>query len=278
MSEDGSKADGDSALSEHEKKVRSDLETQKIALDRYKANLDFWKFMGASVFAAIAIAAISPLFQWASAKLEDARKGRELSQTRAAFHDTYIKDFVEKAVGQDIELRIRLAAYFAGVSDDSYKTGWRSYHKELSDLRDKTREMINTGERQLFEIQESDHPDPVLTAEIKRKLAWWYGELGYSRPDRDVVGDPRTELADVGHRVDTINRLTDAQAIAVYKALAPSISSRRPSVQALLKGSDPNRKAASDGSIAKALLKMWVAVDGDPAFGTQVDAAIQSAQ
>jgi len=252
------------------------LETQKIALDRYKAKLDFWKFMGASVFAAIVIATIPPIFQWANEKLESARKDRELSQSRATFHDTYIKDFLEKgALNQDIEIRIRLAKYFADVSDDSYKAGWSNYFADLSELRNKLRMEIDSGERQLYDLQQSRPPDDARIAEIKRDLAWKYGELGYSEPNRDVVRDPRSERRTL---VDAIDSLTDAQAITVYKTLAPNISSRRPEVQALLKLSDPNDTATSNGVSAKAPLKRWVAMDGDPAFDTQVIIAIKSAQ
>ena len=97
------------------------LENKKLVLERYKAKLDFWKFMGASVFAAIAIAAIPALFQWATSVLESARKTQEFEQSKITFHETYIKDFVEKALNQDIEIRIRLARYFAYVSDKEYK-------------------------------------------------------------------------------------------------------------------------------------------------------------
>jgi len=47
-----------------------DLEIAKLELERYKATLDYRKFIYASVFAAIAIAAIPPLFQLATAVLE----------------------------------------------------------------------------------------------------------------------------------------------------------------------------------------------------------------
>ena len=43
------------------------LEAQKLELERYKAKLDYRKFVLGSVFVAIAIAAIPPLFQLATA-------------------------------------------------------------------------------------------------------------------------------------------------------------------------------------------------------------------
>ena len=99
---------------------------ESFALERYKAKLDFWKVVLVSGFAAIAIASIPPGFQFATSWLENARKGRELAQSQATYHDTCIKDFVEKALKEDIEYRIRLAMYFANVSAEAYKQGWVS--------------------------------------------------------------------------------------------------------------------------------------------------------
>jgi hypothetical protein len=174
------------------KQQQPSLEEQKIALERYKARLDFWKFIGASVFAAIAIAAIPPGFQWATNKLEGARKDRELLQSQASFHDNYVKDFLEKALNQDVEIRIRLATYFSNVSDTTYKQGWDAYLKQIGDLRDKLRTEINNDEQKLFELQKSDPDNVAEIAKFKRNLAWKYGELGYSEPNRDVVRDPRS--------------------------------------------------------------------------------------
>ena len=46
------------------------LELQRLELERFKARLDYRKFIFSSVIAAIAIAAIPPLFQLATAVLE----------------------------------------------------------------------------------------------------------------------------------------------------------------------------------------------------------------
>jgi hypothetical protein len=64
---------------EHLTKV--DLERQKLEIERKKNNLDFVKFFLGSVVAAIAIAFIPPMFQYASAQLEkvksDAQRERD---------------------------------------------------------------------------------------------------------------------------------------------------------------------------------------------------------
>jgi hypothetical protein len=162
-----------------------------INLERLKAWLDFWKFIGASVVAAIVIVAIPPFFQLATARLESSRKLLELDQSKITFHDTYVKDFVEKALNQDIEIRMRLARYFSDVSDEEYKKDWEGYLDHISKLRDAVREEINKKERRLSLLQNDANGDPVEMSELKRELAWEYGELGYSAPGRDVVADPR---------------------------------------------------------------------------------------
>src|SRR6266436_2743555 len=43
------------------------IELEKLRLDRYKARLDFWKFIWVSGCAAVLIAAIPPSFQFATA-------------------------------------------------------------------------------------------------------------------------------------------------------------------------------------------------------------------
>jgi hypothetical protein len=173
---------------------QQNLEEQKIALERYKAKLDYRKFIGASVFAAIAIAAIPPLFQLATNKLEADRKDRELLQSRASFHDNYVKEFLEKALNQDIELRIRLATYFSNVSDQSYKAGWDGYLGQIREMRDRLRSEINDSEQKLIEFQQNEPDKVAKIAELKRNMRWKYGELGYSEPNRDVVPDPRSVL------------------------------------------------------------------------------------
>jgi hypothetical protein len=123
--------------------------------------------------------------------LESARKDRELSQSQALSHDQYVKDFLANALNQDIEIRIRLATYFSNVSDTTYKLGWSKYLADLEQLRDSLRLQINADERKLLNLQQAGSADQAEITELKRNLAWRYGELGYSEPNRDVVSNPR---------------------------------------------------------------------------------------
>jgi hypothetical protein len=55
-----------------------EIDKQKLELEYYKARLDYRKFVLGSVFVAIAIAAIPPPFQLATAVLEYVKSGQQL--------------------------------------------------------------------------------------------------------------------------------------------------------------------------------------------------------
>jgi hypothetical protein len=92
------------------------LEVQRLELERYKAKLDFRKFIWGSVFAAIAIATIPPSFQYATAHLEYVKGEAARLMQAQQFRDDYVKEFLTTALNQDIEQRIRFAKYFSSVS------------------------------------------------------------------------------------------------------------------------------------------------------------------
>jgi hypothetical protein len=84
-------------MDDDENRSQDDIEKQKIALERYKAQLDYRKFVLGSVFVAVAIAAIPPLFQLATAVLEYVKSSADRQAKQQAFRDDYIKEFVSNA-------------------------------------------------------------------------------------------------------------------------------------------------------------------------------------
>lgn len=107
-----------------------DLEMAKLVWERDKARLEYKKFLWGAVFTAIVVASIPPSFQLATAVLElvksNAQRRLDEQNTTAErkakeveFRQKYIQSFVDKALEQDIELRIRLAEYFFNVSSDN---------------------------------------------------------------------------------------------------------------------------------------------------------------
>jgi phospholipid transport system substrate-binding protein len=160
-----------------------------------------------SGFVAAAIAAIPPGFQYATAKLEEAKSAAQLYadlQTKEAdrnrkqeeFRQEYIKLFLDMAVDQDIELRLRFAEYFAAVSAEPFKGGWIDYRTRLEDERKSVRESIDGLERERIAalLDPSKKQDDV--DQIERKLSWYYKEVGYLPLMRSVTSYPRIpELA-----------------------------------------------------------------------------------
>jgi len=181
-------------------RAQLELENRKLALEERKASLDFWKFFWGSCFAAIAIAAIPPLFQFATAYLENARSTAQLQleqQNKEAerlskqqeFRNSYIKEFLNTALTQDVELRVRFAEYFANVSPEEYRSGWTQYLESVRGNRDRLREQIDTMETGLLKLQEE--ADSLDARRLQRRLQWAYGELGYVAPNRSVSVNPR---------------------------------------------------------------------------------------
>lgn len=176
------------------------LENRKLALEERKATLDFWKFFWGSCFAAIAIAAIPPLFQFATAYLENARSTAQLQleqQNKEAerlskqqeFRNSYIKEFLNTALTQDVELRVRFAEYFANVSPEEYRSGWIKYLDSVRGNRNDLRDQIDAMETGLLKLQ--DQSDGADARRLQRRLQWAYGELGYVAPNRSVAVNPR---------------------------------------------------------------------------------------
>jgi hypothetical protein len=75
-----------------------------------------------------------PLFQLATAYLEYVKGEAARKMQAQQFRDGYVKDFLDTALKQDIEVRIRFATYFASVSSE--KNDWTKYLGDLTALRD----------------------------------------------------------------------------------------------------------------------------------------------
>jgi hypothetical protein len=162
------------------------LEKERLELERYKAGRDYKRFVLGSVFVALAIAAIPPLFQLASAWLEYVKSSADRQLKQQALHDEYIKEFMNNALNQDIELRIRFAQYFARVSTEPYREDWLAYLKDLSDKRGEIRIQIDKLETQWHSIADAKNRDENEVGRLERNLDWLYKEIGYAERNRSA--------------------------------------------------------------------------------------------
>jgi hypothetical protein len=178
-------------MSEDGQQPQVDIEREKIALERYKSRLDYKKFVLGSVFVALAIAAIPPLFQLATAALEYVKSNADRQAKQQAFRDDYIKEFISNALNQDIELRIRFAQYFARVSTEPYRGDWVAYLKDLRDTRDAIRTQIDKMEARWSSLAGAKDRNETEIAQLERNLAWAYKEVGYVERNRSAAVNPR---------------------------------------------------------------------------------------
>lgn len=170
-----------------------DLEQEKLRLDRYKAKLEFWKFVLASVCAAIVIALIPPSFQLATAYLEKVKGDKDRQLKQQEDRDSYIKDFLNNALNQDIELRIRFAQYFAYVSADAFRQGWIDYRSELQRQRGDIRRQIDQMEGDWSQAVRAKQAKDEDIERLERNLKWAYAEVGYVERERSAAANPRAK-------------------------------------------------------------------------------------
>jgi hypothetical protein len=167
----------------------SSLEAQRIELERYKAKLDFRKFMWGTVVAGVTIAAIPPLFQLATAYLEYIKSEAARAMQAQQFRDGYVKDFLDTALKQDIEVRIRFAKYFTSVSSE--KSDWTNYLADLTKLRDAKKLEIDSLEEDWQKLANQPRADAIAVNKARRHLDWAYSEVGYVAPNRSTISNPR---------------------------------------------------------------------------------------
>jgi len=165
------------------------LEAQRLELERYKAKLDFRKFMWGSVVAGVTIAAIPPLFQLATAYLEYIKSEAARAMQAQQFRDGYVKDFLDTALKQDIEVRIRFAKYFTSVSSE--KRDWTNYLADLTKLRDAKKLEIDSLEEDWQKLANQPRADAIAVNKARRHLDWAYSEVGYVAPNRSAISNPR---------------------------------------------------------------------------------------
>src|SRR4051794_14926709 len=158
---------GEGHMESTESKIDPSLREQELELERYKARLDFRKTIIIGGYVAVAIALIPPLFQLASAaveyvkfehqlRLDDQSKKSDRENEAQKFRSQYVSAFLDKALNQDIELRLRLAEYFKYVAQgDDFKNRWASYYDALQDKRNDIRHKIEVMEAQLAQKQKA---------------------------------------------------------------------------------------------------------------------------
>jgi hypothetical protein len=233
--------------------ANSSLEAQRIELERYKAKLDFRKFMWGTVVAGVTIAAIPPLFQLATAYLEYIKSEAARAMQAQQFRDGYVKDFLNTALNQDIEVRIRFAKYFSSVS--SNKEDWTTYLGDLTRLREAKKLEIDSLEEAWEKLANQPRADATAVNKARRHLDWAYSEVGYVAPNRSTLSNPRIADDSKGPGLSLASIASERRPIAqkILDAFAAAGFGQFQQVAALANaiaesGLNPNVEIASEDS------------------------------
>ena len=184
--------------------------TVDSALERYRIKYGLYKVLfGTAIVGLAGVLVPGAIEFWklhfedqrrqAEFAVEDQRKRLELQIAQTNQQQAYVKDFLQTALNQDIELRIRFADYFANVAAESFKEDWKTFRDSLVKVRDKTRREIHDRELKIRLALAVDDPTVEKQAEIaqlERELEWRYREIGYVAKDRSVVRSKSEQLDD----------------------------------------------------------------------------------
>lgn len=167
------------------------------SLERYRLRLGFWQAIwgtlisgGVAVAIPAAVDAYKAQLDLRKAEQEVALKQKEIESKAQDLHQTYISKFIDTALNQDIELRLRFSEYFSYVSEKESREQWKLYHDELEKRRDGIRLSINDKETRVAHLGAVSKPNLSEQTELfnlKRELEWNYAEVGYARQDSNIT-------------------------------------------------------------------------------------------
>jgi lysozyme family protein len=170
----------------------------QLNLEKYKTRLGFWQAVwGTLISGGIAVAIPAAVDAYKARlelqkSMEDQKlKDKEIQLRILDSHQQYIANFLNTALNQDIELRIRFAEYFSFVSDPSYRPVWETFRSSLVSRRNDIRDQINSKEMQLDQLRARRASltlqQQIDFAKLERELSWINGEVGYVRRDSNVT-------------------------------------------------------------------------------------------
>lgn len=179
------------------------LEDQKtdIGLEKYRIRYGLYKVLfGTALVGIIGVLVPGAVEFWKATfenqrlttqfEIENKRKQLEIELDQINQQQAYVKDFLETALNQDIELRIRFADYFSKVSADPFRKDWTTYRDALVETRNITRSEIHLKEEALLRgisLQSPTIEQQIGNAKLSRELEWRYREIGYLARDRSIV-------------------------------------------------------------------------------------------
>lgn len=174
------------------------LTIREYQLRKYEARIGLWKIAIGTALVGVASVLIPGSVEFWESYFQNQRAIDQIEIERESAQRDTITTFIEYALNEDIELRLRMAEYFSVVAkgdwDDpkSERAQWKKYYDKLVDQRSDTKKEILYLERERVELDRI--PPDKLTDEdfinivaVDLKLKWLYGELGRAARGKSVV-------------------------------------------------------------------------------------------
>lgn len=127
--------------------VSDEIRLAEIELARDKARWVYRRVIWVALIASLGVAIVTGLFQYGQAvreaALEDKKFTNSLKLEKRKFEfssalelrqtsNAYLKDFLNEALGDNLERRVKFAEYFATMTeDDVLRARWETYHKRV---------------------------------------------------------------------------------------------------------------------------------------------------
>lgn len=170
-------------------RLPADLEFQ---IRKYEARMSVLKIgLGTALVGVISVLVPGAVEFW-DLRFQTWREQEQLAFQREVAREGSIQNFVELALNEDIEYRLRLAEYFSVVAHETDKPLWEGYYNDLKTRRRDTKAQILKLESQLNQIaykpeMERTPEETIAMSTLKLELDWLYGELGRTIRGESVV-------------------------------------------------------------------------------------------
>ena len=167
--------------------VSDEVRLAEIELARDKARWEYRKAIWVAMIASLGVSFVTGIFQYGQkvreAALEDKKFSNSLKLEESKFDfssalelrqtsNAYLKDFLNEALGDNLERRVKFAEYFATMTeDDGLRSRWTNYHnrvnkiflKKIEEEKTKSREKTEEASR----LAASKLREAVLLAKIE---------------------------------------------------------------------------------------------------------------
>lgn len=112
------------------------IEFEKLELERFQAKLNFWKGIIVSGVVALVLGGTSTVLNYQIShreiELKREENKREAIMARQLAENEYLAKFVEEALGENLERRVRFAQYFATLTGEGdSRDRWQKYFEAV---------------------------------------------------------------------------------------------------------------------------------------------------